>query len=74
MANPRRKRLGFLTDPTIEFEFYLAQKLGMTVARLRAEMSNAEFVQWASYYRIKAQREELETLKAKSRSKGGRRR
>ena len=31
----------------------------MTVMRLRAEMSNDEFVQWGAYYALKAQREEL---------------
>lgn len=37
----------------------------MTVARLRAEMSNEEFIRWGIYYARKAQREELEILKAK---------
>ena len=31
----------------------------MTVARLEAEMSNAEYVRWGVYYARKAQREEL---------------
>lgn len=44
---------------------FLAQKLGMTVARLRADMDNGEFVRWHMYYARKAQREELERLKAK---------
>lgn len=64
---PRRrpfKRL--LTDPTLEFEFYLATKLGMTVSRMRDEMTNSEFIHWAAYYERKAQREELEMLKAKA--------
>lgn len=39
----------------------------MTVARLRAEMSNDEYVRWGIFYARKAQREELETLKAKGR-------
>jgi len=37
----------------------------MTVARLRVEMSSAEFLRWQMYYARKAQREELEMLKAK---------
>jgi len=37
----------------------------MTVARLRAEMSADEFLRWGIYYARKAQREELERLKAK---------
>jgi len=36
----------------------------MTVSRLRVEMSNDEFIRWGAYYALKAQREELETLKA----------
>lgn len=51
-------------DPDLEFEFFLAAELGMTVARLRAEMSNGEYVYWTRYYGRKAQREELERLKA----------
>lgn len=43
---------------------FLAQKLGMTVGRLRAETSNAEFVRWAAYYGIQARRQELERLRA----------
>lgn len=35
----------------------------MTVARLRAEMSQAEFLYWTRYYALKAQNEELERLK-----------
>ena len=48
----------------MEFEYFLAQRLGMTVDRLRAGMSNDEFVRWQVYYARKAQREELERLKA----------
>lgn len=43
----------------LEFEFFLAQKLGMTVARMRAEMPAEEFLGWDVYYRRKAQRDEL---------------
>lgn len=46
------------TDPTTEFEFYLAQKLGKTVAELH-QMDNDEFVGWSVYYGRKAQRAEL---------------
>lgn len=37
----------------------------MTVARLRAEVSQQEFVLWAGFYGRKAQREELALNKAK---------
>jgi len=53
-----------VTDPTLEFEFFLAQKLSMTVATLR-QMPAAEFLGWQMYYARKAQRDELEMLKAK---------
>lgn len=33
----------------------------MTVARLRQEMSNAEFVQWCAWHALRAQREEVAT-------------
>ena len=49
----------FETSPDVEFEFYLAQKLGLTVARLRAEVTNQEFLEWGVFYGRKAQREEL---------------
>lgn len=39
---------------------YLAQKLSMTVERLRREMSNAEYVRWNIYYQRIAQQQELE--------------
>lgn len=52
-----------MTDPTTEFEFYLAQKLSMTVAQLHEQMSNAEFVHWQMYYARIAQQAELEQQK-----------
>lgn len=36
----------------------------MTVGRLRVEMSADEFLHWGVYYARKAQREELERMKA----------
>ena len=53
------------TNPETEFEFFLAVELGMTVGRLRAEMSQDEFMRWGVYYGRKAQREELAQLQAK---------
>jgi hypothetical protein len=43
----------------LEFEHFLAQKLAMTVARLRDEMSAEEYMRWSIYYQRKAQRDEL---------------
>lgn len=47
----------------LEFEFFLAQKLGRTVAELR-KIDHAEWVGWCVYYGRKAQREELAAAKA----------
>jgi hypothetical protein len=49
-------------SPELEFEFFLAQKLGKSVAELR-QMSQVEFLGWSVYYGRKAQREELEMAK-----------
>lgn len=49
-----------LDNPELQFEHYLAAKLGMTVARLRAEMGHGEFVHWNMYYARIAQQRQLE--------------
>lgn len=41
-----------------EFEFFLAEQLGKTVAEL-GEMDHAEYVKWMAYYGRKAQRQQL---------------
>jgi hypothetical protein len=46
-------------SPDLEFEHYLAEKLGRTVTELRDTVSNEEFVRWWIYYARKAQRTEL---------------
>jgi len=38
----------------------------MTVARMRAEMPNAEYVRWRVYYGRAAQRREMAALQAKA--------
>jgi hypothetical protein len=65
MVPRRRWPKAFEANPTLEFELFLAQKLGMTRERLRQEMSAAEFLDWQMYYARKAQQEELEMAKAK---------
>ncbi len=55
----------FEASPDLEFDHFLAAKLGMTVARLRAEIGNDEYVHWQVYFARKAQREELELAKAR---------
>lgn len=46
-------------NPLLEYEIYLARKVGMTVGRLRVEMSSQEFLEQYVYDARKAQREEL---------------
>lgn len=47
----------------LEFEFYLAERLRMTVARMRQEISNSEFMAWGVYYGRQAQRKEMAAKK-----------
>ena len=51
-------------SPDLEFDYFLAERLHMTVARLRQELSGQEWIEWTVYYGRKAQRAELERLKA----------
>ncbi len=46
-------------NSSVEFDFYLAEKLGRTVQEMRLSVSNLEYLQWQVYYGRKAQREEL---------------
>ena len=47
------------------FEFFLASELGMTVNRLRNELTDTEFIYWSSYYELKTEREKAEMEKSK---------
>lgn len=51
------------------YEFHLACELGMTVSRLRTELTDAELVHFAAYHQVKAEEEE----KAMDRAKHSRR-
>lgn len=50
----------------LEFEFYLAERLGRTVAELRASLSQREFVEWGVYFGRKAQRQEMAVKTARN--------
>lgn len=41
------------------FRFYLAEKLHKTVSELE-DMEYAEYASWQSYYKVKAQQEQLQ--------------
>jgi hypothetical protein len=48
------------TNPDLEFEHFLAQKLSMTRDELRVRMSQEEFGSWEVYYARMAQRQQIE--------------
>ena len=47
----------------------MACELGMTVSKLRTELTDAEFIHFAAFYELKAEREK----EAMDRAKAGRR-
>lgn len=49
----------FENTEDLELTYYLADRLGKTVAELEESMSAAEFVRWAIFHARKAQRAEL---------------
>jgi hypothetical protein len=53
-------------DPSLEFDHFLAEKLGKTVAEIRS-MDNQEYMDWSVYYGRKAQRAQIEQAKARQR-------
>lgn len=55
-------------NPTMEFEFFLAEKLGMTHSQLLATMGNDEFNRWAIYYQLRQQDQELAQARAEARA------
>ena len=57
--------LAFENDPDWELEFFLAEKLHMTVARLRREMPNDELVRWSVYFGRRNQEAELAAAKGR---------
>lgn len=59
MAQRKAAYLEFENDPELSFEFFLAEKLHMTVARLRREMSNDELLRWSVHFGRQAQEREL---------------
>lgn len=55
--------LRFETNPSFHFDFFLAEKLGMTVHELRARMSAQEWLEWSIYYGRAAQQRQLAQAK-----------
>ena len=46
---------------------FIATELGMTVSRLRQELTDADFIHFAAYYEVKGKRERQEIEKSKQR-------
>ena len=57
--------LAMESDPSIEFDHQLGEKLGKTLEEIRA-LPNAEYQSWYMYYRRKNQRAELQHLVAQN--------
>jgi hypothetical protein len=53
------------TEPEFHFDFFLAERLRMTVADLRARISAEEWITWSVYYGRQAQDRELAAARGK---------
>lgn len=49
-------------SPDLEFDYFLAEKLHMSVERMRREVDGQEYLEWSMFYARKAQRLELAQL------------
>ena len=52
-------------DNSLFLQFFIAEKLGMTLTDLRSKMSFKELLAWSVYLSIKSDREEKEMEKAR---------
>ena len=52
-------------DNYLFLQFFIAEKLGMTLGQLRSTMSVRELYGWSAYLTLKAEREEQEMEKAR---------
>ncbi|MDN5751376.1 MAG: hypothetical protein L0H64_23230 [Pseudonocardia sp.] len=50
----------------MEFSYYLAERLRMTVGEMQDRMGNDEFVAWGVYHGRRAQRQELAEKSARA--------
>jgi hypothetical protein len=53
-----------MTEELDTFDWLLAEGLGMTVERMRAEMSNPEYHSWRAFYVYRAAQRELANKEA----------
>ena len=52
-------------DNCLFLQFFIAEKLGMTLTDLRSKMSFEELLGWSAYLSVKSDREEKEMEKAR---------
>lgn len=58
--NRRLSKATLEGDSYLFLQFFIAEKLGMTVGQLRATMSTKELFAWSAYCSVKSDREEKE--------------
>ena len=56
-------------DSWLNFEFFLSCELGMTVGELRNRMTDKEFIFYAAYFELKAEREKRHIEESKHRTR-----
>ncbi len=54
-------------DTYLQTQFYVAEKLGLTLAELRSRMTEDELLGWSLYYKIRHDAEQAAIDKAKRR-------
>ncbi len=54
----------FEDRPDLEFDYFLARELRMTVGQMRQTVTGEEYLGWSTFYKRKHQREELARLRA----------
>lgn len=62
---PKAKWIRFETDDLFHFEFFLAERLHLTVRELRQTLDMDELVSWSVYYGRKAQQKQLAAMQAR---------
>lgn len=62
---PKVIYLAMESDPTLEFDHFLAEKLGQTLATIEA-MPVREYQRWVVYYGRRAQHDEIAAARARA--------
>lgn len=61
---PKAAKTQLAEDDTEYFDFWLADRLHMTVAEMHRRVSHAEYVRWAEFHPLRLQREAEAAKKA----------